>query len=60
MGKKAALVQEGARVKLLSMLEVMPAAAYTCDIEGLITYYNQYAFEIWGRAPKLSHPVDRY
>ena len=42
------------------LLEVMPAAAYTTDAEGLITDFNQRAVELWGRAPKLNDPVDRY
>jgi PAS domain-containing protein len=42
------------------LLEVMPAAAYTCDAEGLITSFNRRAAEVWGREPKLNDPVDRY
>ena len=42
------------------LLEKLPAAAYTCDAEGLITYYNSRAVELWGREPKLNDPVDRF
>jgi diguanylate cyclase (GGDEF)-like protein/PAS domain S-box-containing protein len=42
------------------LLEKLPAGAYTCDPEGLITYYNQHAVRLWGRAPKLNDPVDRF
>jgi PAS domain S-box-containing protein len=42
------------------LLESLPASAYTCDAGGLITYYNQRAVELWGRAPALHDPVDRY
>ncbi len=42
------------------LLENLPAGAYTCDADGLITYYNQRAVEMWGRAPKLNDPLDRY
>jgi PAS domain-containing protein len=38
----------------------MPAAAYTTDAEGLITYFNRRAVELWGREPKVNDPVDRY
>lgn len=38
----------------------LPAAAYTCDRDGLITYYNQRAVELWGREPQLNDPVDRF
>src|SRR3989442_13383950 len=42
------------------LLETLPAGAYTCDTNGLITYFNQSARELWGRAPKLNDPADRY
>jgi PAS domain-containing protein len=42
------------------LLEKLPAGAYMCDPDGLITYYNQRAVELWGRAPKLNEPEDRY
>src|SRR5215213_5893407 len=42
------------------LLEKLPAGAYTCDPEGLITYFNQHAVQLWGRAPKLNDPVDRF
>ena len=43
-----------------SVLERLPAAAYTCDAEGLITYFNSRAVDIWGRVPKLLDPDDRH
>jgi hypothetical protein len=42
------------------LLDKLPAAAYTCDAEGLITYFNERAVELWGREAKLIDPVDRY
>jgi PAS domain-containing protein len=42
------------------MVEKLPAAAYTCDADGLVTYFNQRAVELWGREPKLNDPMDRY
>jgi len=42
------------------LLEALPAAAYTCDREGLITYFNERARELWGRAPALNSASDRY
>jgi PAS domain S-box-containing protein len=42
------------------LLDALPAAAYTCDAEGLITYYNRRAVEAWGREPRLNDPADRY
>jgi PAS domain-containing protein len=42
------------------LLEDLPAGAYLCDRDGLITYFNQHALELWGRAPKLNDPSDRF
>jgi PAS domain S-box-containing protein len=42
------------------LLEKLPAGAYTCDPEGLITYYNPAAVRLWGREPKLNDPADRF
>jgi two-component system sensor kinase FixL len=42
------------------LLEKLPAGAYTCDVDGLITYFNQRAVELWGREPRLNDPVDRF
>ena len=42
------------------LLDKLPAGAYLCDADGLITYYNQSAVELWGRAPLLNDTVDRY
>src|SRR5581483_10850601 len=42
------------------LLDNLPAAGYTCDAEGLITYFNRRAVELWGREPKLNDPLDRY
>ncbi|MDQ2696784.1 MAG: PAS domain-containing protein, partial [Pseudomonadota bacterium] len=47
-------------VQFRRLLEKLPAGAYTCEPTGLITYFNQQAVALWGRAPKLHDPVDRY
>lgn len=36
-----------------SLLSLLPAAVYSCDVSGLITYYNDRAAELWGRAPRM-------
>ncbi len=43
-----------------TFLSKIPAGAYVCDINGLITYYNERAVELWGRTPKLNDPHDKY
>jgi PAS domain S-box-containing protein len=47
-------------VWLRHMLERLPAGAYTCNAEGLITYFNRRAVEVWGRMPKLNEPEERF
>ncbi len=42
------------------LLAKLPAAAYTCDAGGLITFFNERAADLWGREPKLNDPVDRF
>jgi len=54
------LVSPAGEWHLAPLLEALPAAAYTCDADGLITYFNEHAFELWGRAPALHDPVDRF
>jgi PAS domain S-box-containing protein len=44
----------------LQLLDVLPAAAYTCDADGLITYFNRRAVELWGREPRVGDPADRF
>jgi len=45
---------------LHSLLEKLPVAAYTCDADGLITFFNEPAAELWGSRPRLNHPADRW
>ena len=42
---------------LRELIAVMPAGVYACDREGIITYYNPQAVEIWGRTPNLDDPA---
>jgi PAS domain S-box-containing protein len=42
------------------LLSMLPAGAYACDANGLITYFNQQAVELWGRVPNLDDPCDRF
>ena len=51
---------ERGELRFRHLLEKLPAGAYTCDPEGLITYFNQHAVQIWGRVPQLNDPVDRF
>jgi PAS domain S-box-containing protein len=44
----------------LRLLEKLPTGVYTCDAEGLITFFNPRAVEIWGRTPKLNDAGERF
>jgi PAS domain S-box-containing protein len=35
------------------LLELLPAAVYTTDAQGRITFYNQTAADLWGHRPEL-------
>jgi two-component system, chemotaxis family, CheB/CheR fusion protein len=56
----AKLAPGDGHVEFQRLVAKLPAAAYTCDATGLITYFNKRAVELWGRAPKLNDPVDRF
>lgn len=49
--KEAALAMSEARYR--GLVDLMPAAMYTCDAEGHITFFNEQAEDIWGSAPQL-------
>ncbi|WP_370631993.1 PAS domain S-box protein [Phyllobacterium lublinensis] len=36
-----------------SIIMCLPAAVYTTDTSGIITFYNKAAAELWGREPKI-------
>jgi signal transduction histidine kinase len=55
---KAAL--HNSELQFRSLLNKLPAGGYICDPKGLITHFNDHAVKLWGRAPKLNDPVDRY
>ena len=42
------------------LLDKIPAGVYTCDRDGLLTYFNRPAADLWGRTPKLNDPSDRF
>lgn len=43
-----------------SLADHLPVAAYTCDNDGLLTYFNKPAVDLWGRSPALQDPADRF
>lgn len=58
--KRAEAEARQGELKFKSLLDKLPAAAYTCDVDGNITYFNELASELWGREPKLFDQADRF
>lgn len=58
--QRAELARQSTHEQFQRLLDTLPTAAYTCDNNGLITYYNHQAAQVWGREPKLNDPADRY
>jgi PAS domain S-box-containing protein len=42
------------------ILNRLPVAVYTCDKDGLITYYNDAAASLWGYRPAAGNPSIKY
>lgn len=42
------------------LANLLPVAVYTCDASGMITYYNQQATQLWGRAPRPGDTDERF
>jgi PAS domain S-box-containing protein len=59
--KRAALAEaERSKRKLENTLSLMPAAVYTCDEEGRITFFNRRAADLWGREPNLNDSCEKF
>lgn len=43
-----------------SLFDLLPTAAYVCDIDGKIVRYNRRAAALWGREPTLDDTGDRF
>ena len=42
------------------LLEILPAAVYVCDAEGIVVAYNLRATELWGRSPAPGDTDQKY
>lgn len=43
-----------------TLLELLPAGVYACDVDGVITEFNRRAAEIWGREPRIGDTDQRF
>ena len=60
---KAKVAEEALRTsedRFRKLVALMPAAVYTCDEKGRITFYNEKAAELWGRSPQLHEEQETF
>lgn len=50
----------GLGAPISQLVALMPAAVYTCDADGRITFYNRQVAEMWGREPRLGDDQEKY
>jgi PAS domain S-box-containing protein len=50
--------RDGRVQQLLELLDALPTAIYTTDVDGVITYYNEAAAKLAGRRPRVG--VDKW
>ncbi len=57
-------LQAGQLFELLSappeFIELLPVAAYACDRDGRVLWFNRLAERLWGRAPRIGDLTDRF
>jgi PAS domain-containing protein len=41
-------------------MELLPVAAYACDGDGRVLWFNRLAERLWGRAPRIGDPTERF
>ena len=51
--RAAAITLKNKERDLRQLLQALPTAVYTVDDQGLLTFYNDAAAELWGRRPEL-------
>jgi PAS domain-containing protein len=43
-----------------AILDALPVGVYACDVDGQILRVNRRAIELWGRAPMLLDPAQKF
>src|SRR5271170_4500408 len=43
-----------------NLVELLPAAVYVCNLEGVIVAFNLRATELWGRTPNLGDTDEKF
>ncbi len=44
----------------LELVELLPIAAYACDRDGRVLWFNSLAEQLWGRAPRIGDLTERF
>jgi PAS domain-containing protein len=52
--------EKSRRHRFQALLESDCTAVYTCDVAGVINYYNTLAAELWGRSPEIGGFDERF
>jgi PAS domain S-box-containing protein len=58
--KRAEEAIRQSELRYRTLFDLVPAAVYTCDADGLIQEFNQRAVELWGREPKKNDPKEKF
>ncbi len=58
--KTAEMTLRDSEARYRALVDLLPAAMYTCDAEGRITLFNQQAVTAWGRAPRIGDFDERF
>ncbi len=48
------------QAQFLQLLTALPVAAYVCDADGLITFFNEHAVALWGAPPSCAIPSNDF
>jgi len=57
--KRAEEVLRESERRYRQLVHLLPAGIYTCEApSGVITFYNDYAAKLWGRAPRIGPETD--
>ncbi len=51
--KKAQEILDKSGEHFRQLVKELPAAVYSCDVQGRITFYNDAAVKVWGREPEI-------
>jgi PAS domain-containing protein len=60
VGAQQAMAFSAGAATWQGILNAIPVAAYACDADGRIIFFNSLAESVWGRRPRLRDAIERY